>query len=66
MIANGLTKALSKTEFNKFLRQVNLVDIASKIIDREAEENEQEELTHNALSAYMGDFEWGSEQPYGG
>ena len=57
MIANGLTKALSKTEFNEFLRQINLVDIVSKIIDHEAEENEQEELTHNALSTYMGDFE---------
>ena len=64
MIANGLTKALLKTEFNKFLRQVNLVNIASKITNREAKENKQEELTHNTLSIYMGDFDWGSEQPY--
>ncbi|KAF7173426.1 hypothetical protein CNMCM6106_007498 [Aspergillus hiratsukae] len=58
MIANGLTKALSRTEFNEFLTQVNLVDIADKITEREAKESQQnEELDHNSLMAYMGDIE---------
>jgi len=57
MIANGLTKALSKGEFHEFLKQVNLVDIANQIADREAKENQQEELDHNSVQAYMGDFD---------
>ena len=57
MIANRLTKVLSKTKFNEFLRQVNLVDIANKITNRKAEKNKQEELTHNMLSVYMRDFD---------
>ena len=51
MIANGLTKALSKSEFHKFLQQVNLVNIASQIVEREIRENKQEELNHNSLLA---------------
>ena len=57
MIANGLTKALSKGEFHEFLKQVNLVDIANQIADREAKENQQEEIDHNSLQAYMGDLD---------
>ena len=57
MIANRLTKALSRTKFTKFLQQVNLVDIASQITEREARENLQEELDHNSVWAYMGDIE---------
>jgi hypothetical protein len=34
MIANGLTKALSRSEYHEFLQQVNLVDIASQIAER--------------------------------
>ena len=57
MIANGLTKALGKAEFEEFLQQVNLVDIAGQIVEREAEEG-QEELDYNTLGVYMGDIEW--------
>jgi uncharacterized protein YacL (UPF0231 family) len=57
MIANGLTKALSGSEYREFLQQVNLVDIANQIAEREAKENQQEELDHNSLRAYMGDIE---------
>ena len=46
MIANGLTKALS----------VNLVNIASQIVEREIRESKQEELNHNSLQVYMGDI----------
>ena len=49
MIANGLTKALSRSEFHKFLQQVNLVNIASQIVEREIRESKQEELNHNSL-----------------
>jgi len=57
MIANGLTKALSRNEFHEFLQQVNLVDIANRIADHEAREDQQEELNHNSLQAYMGDID---------
>ena len=57
MIANGLTKALARSEFNEFLQQVSLVDIAERISEREAEEGQQEELDHNALGVYMGDID---------
>ena len=56
MIANGLTKALSRSEFHKFLQQVNLVNIASQIVEREIRESKQEELNHNSLQVYMGDI----------
>ena len=55
MIANGLTKALSKTEFNKFLGQVNLINIADKIAERQAAKLQKEELDHNTIQVYMGD-----------
>jgi len=55
MIANGLTKALPRSEFREFLEQVNLVDIASQILDRDAKESE--ELDHNSLQVYMGDLD---------
>jgi uncharacterized protein YacL (UPF0231 family) len=55
MIANGLTKALSKGEFNEFLQQVNLVNIANQIEGQHAKDMEQEELNHNSLLALMGD-----------
>ena len=57
MIANGLMKALSQTEFNKFLQQVSLVDITSQISEREAEEDQQEELDYNSLQVYMGEID---------
>src|SRR4030095_16241097 len=57
MIANGLTKALARTEFNEFLQQVNLIDITSQILKRDAEENQQEELNHNSLQVYMGEID---------
>ena len=57
MIANGLTKALSKGEFQEFLQQVNLVDISNQIAEREIRENQQEEVDHNILRAYIGDLE---------
>ena len=56
MIANRLTKALSRSKFCKFLEQVNLVDIASQILERDAKESQQDELDYNSLQAYMGDF----------
>jgi len=56
MIANGLTKALPRSEFREFLEQVNLVDITSQILGRETEE-EGEELDHNSLQAYMGEID---------
>ena len=56
MIANGLTKALSRSEFHKFLQRVNLVNIASQIVEREIRESKQEELNHNSLQVYMGDI----------
>ena len=58
MIVNGLTKALSRSEFREFLGQVNLIDIASQIANWEAQEDKDEELNHNSLQAYMGDNEW--------
>jgi hypothetical protein len=33
IIINGLTKVLTKTEFNKFLSQINLINIADKIAE---------------------------------
>src|SRR5436853_7900760 len=54
MIANGLTKALSRTEFNEFLQQVSLTDIADRIMEREAKES-QKKLDHNNLGVYLGD-----------
>jgi len=56
MIADRLTKALSRSEFREFLEQVNLVDIASKITERDAQESQEDELDYNSLQAYMGDF----------
>ena len=58
MIADGLTKALPRSEFREFLEQVNLVDIASQILKRETEENQQKELDHNLLQAYMEEIDW--------
>ena len=52
MIANELTKALSRNEFREFLGQVNLVDIASQIANREAQKDKDEELNHNSLQVY--------------
>ena len=57
MIANGLTKALSKGEFNEFLRQVNMVDITNRIVDWEAKEGQLDDMDHNALWEYMGDLD---------
>ena len=57
MIANGLTKALSKGEFNEFLRQVNMVDITNQIADRDAKEGQLDDMDHNALREYMGDLD---------
>ena len=56
MIANGLTKALLRSKFCEFLEQVNLVDIASQILERDAKESQQDELDYNSLQVYMGDF----------
>ena len=55
MIANRLTKALSKSKFNKFLGQVNLVNIVDKIAERQAAELQKKELDHNTIQAYIGD-----------
>ena len=54
MIVNRLTKALLKSEFNEFLQQVSLTDIADRITEREAEDS-QKELNHNNLDVYLGD-----------
>lgn len=35
MIANGLTKALGRTEFEQFLKQINLTDISDLLQARE-------------------------------
>ena len=56
MIADGLMKALPRSEFREFLEQVNLVDIASQILKRETKENQQEELDHNLLQVSMGEI----------
>ena len=53
MIADGLMKALPRSEFREFLEQVNLVDIASQILKCEAEESEQKDLNHDLLQMYM-------------
>ena len=55
MIANGLTKALSKSEFNDFIRQVNLVDITDQITERRVKETQKDELDHNGIQMLMGD-----------
>jgi len=57
MIADGLTKALSRSEFNKFRQQINLVNIADQIANREAKESQKSEIDHNSLRAYMGDID---------
>ena len=57
MIANGLMKVLPRTEFTEFLQQVSLVDIASQVVEREAKEEQQEELDHNSLEVYMGEID---------
>jgi Reverse transcriptase (RNA-dependent DNA polymerase) len=57
MIANGLTKALSRSDFNEFVRQVNLVDITNQITERRAQERQKDELDHNAIRMRMGDDE---------
>lgn len=57
MIANKLTKVLPWSEFREFLDQVNLVDIANQIVNWEAQDND-EELDHNMLQAYMGEIDW--------
>src|SRR5436190_24350529 len=54
MIANGLTKALPRAEFNEFLLQVSLTNIADRITEREAKDS-QKELDHNDLGVYLGD-----------
>ena len=46
-------KALPRSKFREFLEQVNLVDIASQILKREAEESKQKDLNHNLLQVYM-------------
>ena len=53
MITDRLTKALSRSEFHKFLEQVNLVDIASQILKHETKESKQEDLKHDSLQVYM-------------
>ena len=55
MIANGLTKALSKSEFNDFIRQVNLVDITDQIAERRVRAMQKDELDHNGIQMLMGD-----------
>jgi len=57
MIADGLTKALSRSEFHEFLEQVNLVDIVSQILERETEESKQKDLNHDSLQVYMGEID---------
>jgi len=57
MIANGLTKALSKSEFNDFIRQVNLVDITDQITERRVKEMQKDELDHNGIQMLIGDEE---------
>ena len=57
MITNRLTKTLSKSKFYEFLQQINLVDIASQILEHDVKENKQKELDHNSLWMYMRDFE---------
>ena len=46
-------KALPRSEFREFLGQVNLIDIANQIANREAHEDKDEELDHNTLQTYM-------------
>ena len=54
MIANRLIKALSKSKFNEFLQQVNLVNILNKIAEQQASKL-QKELDHDSIQVYMGD-----------
>ena len=55
MITNELMKVLPRNKFCEFLGQVNLVDIANQIVNQEAQDND-EELDHNMLQAYMGEI----------
>jgi len=57
MIPNGLTKALSRNDFNDSIRQVSLVDITHKITERQTKEKQEDELNHNAIQELMGDGE---------
>jgi hypothetical protein len=57
MIANGLTKALPRNDFNEFVRQVNLVNITNQITERRAQEMQKDELDQNAIRMRMGDDE---------
>ena len=49
MIANGLTKALPRTEFKDFLKQVNLTDISPRITERRTKELRQADLEFESL-----------------
>ena len=49
MIANGLTKALPRSEFEDFVKQVNLKDISPKITERRAKELRQADLEFESL-----------------
>lgn len=56
MIADELTKVLTRFKFNKFLQQISLVNIANWISEHEVKKN-QEELDHNALEVYLSDID---------
>jgi hypothetical protein len=49
IFANGLTKSIPPREFENFLKQVNLVDITSKITERRTEELQQSDLEFESL-----------------
>jgi hypothetical protein len=49
MIANGLTKALPRGEFEDFLKQVNLTDISPRITERRTKELQQADLEFESL-----------------
>src|SRR4029077_10092348 len=63
MIANGLTKSLPPSEFENFLKQVNLIDITSKITERRTEDLQQSDLDFESLLGienYWSSFSAGS------
>jgi len=44
MIADGLTKALTKDSFDRFKRQVGLIDISDRLTERRITELQKEDL----------------------
>lgn len=44
MIADGLTKAMSHTQFQKFVKQIGLTDITERLMDRHLQTIGEEEI----------------------